>query len=129
MKKKQLQEFKTLSGVIARAECGASYDLFIDYRKQQQRDWAKKNCQNIYGRYLEMTNHDSTVTGCFVCSQKENFEKLVEQVITAGADVQVGESLIGGKFDDDARKVFNTNLHEMEYAYARNIMLEEGTTI
>lgn len=130
MKKKQLkQEFKMLSGIVARAECKASYNLFIDYKNKLQCEWTEKNCQNICGRYLKITNHDSTVTGCFMCNQEGNFEELVAQIIMAGADVQMGESLIGGKFDEDARKVFSTNLHEMEYAYARNKMLEAGTTI
>lgn len=136
MKKKQLvstisnqQGFKMLSGVVARAECGAAYNLFVDYKSQQQLNWAEKNYGGtLCGDYLRLNNEKST-TGWFICRNKKQFEVLTERVITAGANVQVGESLIGGKFDEDARRVFDANLHEMEYAYARETMLEAGTTI
>ena len=136
MKKKQLvstindkEGFKMLSGVVARAECGADYHLFIDYKNQQQVNWTEKTYRDTnYGDYYRLNNVEGT-TGWFRCRNRKLFEELTGQVITDGANVQIGQSLIGGKFDEDARKVFDTNLREMEYAYTRDTMLEDGTTI
>ena len=137
MKKKQLvstvktkQGFKMLSGMVARAECGASYDMFIDYKNQHQLNWAEKNYGGtLYGSYQRLNRPDGSTTGWFVCRNKKCFEELAEQIITAGVNVQIGESLIGGKFDADVRKVFDTNLREMEYAYVCDMMVEHSTTI
>ena len=118
-----------LAAIVAHAECGTTYDLFVNYKNQQQIDWTETHCGGTrYGNYFRVKRRNGDM-GLFKCLQKERFEDLAKLMITAGANVQLGKNLIGGKFDEDTRKVFDTSLREMEYAYVCKKMLEEGTTI
>lgn len=101
-----------------------AFEIKFDYQNQRQIETMKNkyNLDNGHYDHFFYSRDKSKIDGVVI-----NSEKMLEQLLTEFIEfdhmsVTVGETMIGGKYDEDAKKVVKTNIAEMRQAPGSQVL-------
>lgn len=105
------------------------FDIRFAYENNKQIKSMKQKYKGKHGdehQYAFYSTDKKKISGVIANSEDALNYLLAKFIESDGIDVIVGNSVIGGKYDGDARKVVEINIAEMKKKYEQNKIQDTG---